>query len=113
MDVAYGDTKAGANVQQWYETGGDNQKWQFTKVDESHNTGSNTGSDTPVATAGFHTSGTTLYDAKNQPFVMRGIITLTSGIKAMRKLLFLLLQKLEPTVFVSLWEMGNNTAKLH
>ncbi|MGF1206419.1 RICIN domain-containing protein [Streptococcus infantarius] len=73
LDVAYGDTKAGANVQQWYETGGDNQKWQFTKVDESHNTGSNTGSDTPVATAGFHTSGTTLYDAKNQPFVMRGI----------------------------------------
>ena len=26
-----------------------------------------------MATAGFHTSGTTLYDAKNQPFVMRGI----------------------------------------
>lgn len=25
-----------------------------------------------MATAGFHTSGTTLYDAKNQPFVMRG-----------------------------------------
>ena len=73
LDVAYGDSKAGANVQQQYKTGGDNQKWQFTKVDESHNTGSNAGSDTPVATAGFHTSGTTLYDAKNQPFVMRGI----------------------------------------
>ena len=41
------------------------------------------------------------------------LITLKSGIKAMRKLLFLLFQKLEPIVFVSLWEMGNNTAKLH
>lgn len=73
LDVARGATNAGANVQQWSDTNGTNQKWQFTKVDESHNTGSNTGSDTPVATAGFHTSGTTLYDAKGNPFILRGI----------------------------------------
>ncbi|MCQ9216607.1 RICIN domain-containing protein [Streptococcus gallolyticus] len=67
LDVAYGDTNAGANVQQWYETGGDNQKWEFTKV------GGDNPTPDPVTTSGFHTNGTTLYDAKGNPFVMRGI----------------------------------------
>ena len=68
LDVARGATNAGANVQQWSDTNGTNQKWEFTKVGEDHP------NHNPVTTAsGFHTSGTTLYDAKGNPFIMRGI----------------------------------------
>lgn len=75
LDVASKATYAGANVQQWDDNGGWNQKWEFTKVSDSGNTGGDTGGDTttPVSTSGFYTNGTTLYDAKGNPFVMRGI----------------------------------------
>lgn len=75
LDVASAATYNGANVQQWDDNGGWNQKWEFTKVSDSGNTGGDTGGDTttPVSTSGFYTNGTTLYDAKGNPFVMRGI----------------------------------------
>ncbi len=71
LDVARGATNAGANVQQWSDTNGTNQKWEFTKVNDGGNT--NPSDTTPTTTTGFHTSGTTLYDAKGNPFIMRGI----------------------------------------
>lgn len=71
LDVARGATNAGANVQQWSDTNGTNQKWEFTKVNDSGNT--NPSDTTPTTTTGFHTSGATLYDAKGNPFIMRGI----------------------------------------
>ena len=75
LDVAANSSDDGANVQQWDDNGGWNQKWEFTKVSDSGNTGGDTGGDTttPVSTSGFYTIGTTLYDAKGNPFVMRGI----------------------------------------
>lgn len=75
LDVAANSSDDGANVQQWDDNGGWNQKWEFTKVSDSGNTGGDTGGDTttPVSTSGFYTNGTTLYDAKGNPFVMRGI----------------------------------------
>jgi len=68
LDVAANSSDDGANVQQWDDNGGWNQKWEFTKVSDG-------GDDnpTPVTTGGFYTNGTTLYDAKGNPFVMRGI----------------------------------------
>ncbi|MFI3835589.1 cellulase family glycosylhydrolase [Streptococcus equinus] len=71
LDVARGAKNAGANVQQWSDTNGTNQKWEFTKVNDGGNT--NPSDSTPTTTTGFHTSGTTLYDAKGNPFIMRGI----------------------------------------
>lgn len=71
LDVARGAKNAGANVQQWSDTNGTNQKWEFTKVNDGENT--NPSDTTPTTTTGFHTSGTTLYDAKGNPFIMRGI----------------------------------------
>ncbi|SDQ50293.1 cellulase family glycosylhydrolase [Streptococcus equinus] len=71
LDVARGAKNAGANVQQWSDTNGTNQKWEFTKVNDGGNT--NPSDTTPTTTTGFHTSGTTLYDAKGNPFIMRGI----------------------------------------
>ncbi len=75
LDVAANSSDDGANVQQWDDNGGWNQKWEFTKVSDSGNTGGDTGGSTttPVSTSGFYTNGTTLYDAKGNPFVMRGI----------------------------------------
>lgn len=71
LDVARGAKNAGANIQQWSDTNGTNQKWEFTKVNDGGNT--NPSDTTPTTTTGFHTSGTTLYDAKGNPFIMRGI----------------------------------------
>lgn len=71
LDVARGAKNAGANVQQWSDTNSTNQKWEFTKVNDGGNT--NPSDTTPTTTTGFHTSGTTLYDAKGNPFIMRGI----------------------------------------
>lgn len=71
LDVARGAKNAGANVQQWSDTNGTNQKWEFTKVNDGENT--NPSDTTPTTTTGFHTSVTTLYDAKGNPFIMRGI----------------------------------------
>ena len=71
LDVARGAKNAGANVQQWSDTNGTNQKWEFTKVNDCENT--NPSDTTPTTTTGFHTSVTTLYDAKGNPFIMRGI----------------------------------------
>lgn len=68
LDVARGATNAGANVQQWSDTNGTNQKWEFTKVGEDH-----PNPNPVVTTSGFYTNGTTLYDAKGNPFIMRGI----------------------------------------
>lgn len=75
LDVAANSSDDGANVQQWDDNGGWNQKWEFTKVSDGGNTGGDTGGSTttPVSTSGFYTNGTTLYDAKGNPFVMRGI----------------------------------------
>ena len=69
LDVAARGTNDGDNVQQWSYNGGWNQNWEFTRVDG----GGNDDHNTPVSTTGFHTSGTTLYDAKGNPFIMRGI----------------------------------------
>lgn len=36
LDVAYGDTNAGANVQQWYDTDGTNQKWKVVDTGDGY-----------------------------------------------------------------------------
>lgn len=65
LGVVARGTNDGANVQQWSYNGGWNQNWEFTRVDG----GGNDDHNTPVSTNGFHTSGTTLYDAKGKPSI--------------------------------------------